>query len=205
MEALKYILSSIILLVVLSGKLLAQDETSSPKNFSLGLGIDIETIYNHSIISDYYFDPSASFALTVDLFNLVRLEPEIGYNKQDHYNIYDNLQYRSSGISTGVGGYWLFHLNNVTPYVGVRFSTYKYDYIRELPSTSTYEQYVKQSNLGPILGVEYRFTKHFSLGADIGYYWFKRSNRQVDDDSDETYTEKGNFTGSRLRFRFFFL
>ena len=199
MEASKYIVSSFILLIVLSGKPSAQDETSSPKIFSMGLGIDIE-----SISRNYYYDPIANLSLTVDLFNSFRLEPEIGYNKEDQYNIYDNLEYTSIGIKTGVGGYWLFHVNNVIPYVGLKYSRINNEYIRELPSTSTWENYVKQSNFGPILGVEYRFTEHFSLGADIGYYWYKRSNRHVDDDSDETSTEKGNATASRIKFRFFF-
>ena len=204
MKAPKYIVSSFILLIVISGKLSGQDETSSPKNFSLGIGIDIESIYSNSIYRYYYLDPTANLTLTVDLFNSLRLEPEIGYNKEDHYNIYDNLEDRQIGISYGLGGYWLFHVNNVIPYVGLKYSRINNEYIRELPSTSTYENYVKQSNFGPILGVEYRFTEHFSLGADFGYYWFKRSDRNVRDNSDETSTEKGNATTSRIKFRFFF-
>ena len=199
MEAPKYIVSSLILLITICGKLSGQDETPSPKKFSMGLGIDIETLYRN-----FYFEPTANVTLTVDLFNSLRLEPEIGYNKEDHYNTYDNLEYSSIGVNTGVGGFWLFHVKNVTPYVGLRYSRKKYEYIRELPSTSIYEHYTTQSNFGPILGVEYRFTEHFSLGADIGYSWFKRSDRLVLDNSDETSTDKGTTTASRIKFRFYF-
>jgi hypothetical protein len=199
MKSPKHIVSSFILLIVISGKLSAQDETSSPKKFSMGLGIDIETLYRN-----FYFEPTANVTLTVDLFDFLRLEPEIGYNKEDHYNNYDNLEYTSIGVNTGVGGFWLFRVKNVTPYVGLRYSRKKYEYIREYPSTSTYEHYIKDSNFGPILGVEYRFTEHFSLGADIGYYWYKRSDRNVDNNSDQTSIEKGNTTASRIKFRFYF-
>jgi hypothetical protein len=178
----------------------AQDKSTSSEKFSIGLGIDIESFYNYE-----YLGPIASLNLTFDLFESLRLEPEIGFQKSDRYNENDKLESNSKRITAGLGGYWLFHLNNVTPFVGLRYSRSNYEYMRDNFDGTFNEHYTKETIFGPVLGIEYRFTKHFSIGADFGYHYIKSNHQYVYRNSDDNSLVKGNGTTSSIRFRFFFL
>jgi hypothetical protein len=134
----------------------------------------------------------------------LRIEPEIGFYRAKGYDDSDTHESSSKAISTGLGGYWLFHIGDFTPFVGLRYSKSSDEYINENPSSPKYQRYSDQLYFGPTLGGEYRFSKHFSLGADVGFCRYTSSFRRVDDTSDNTTTNKGYTTISRIKLRVFF-
>ena len=91
--------------------------------------------------------------------------------------------------------------DNVGGRVGYTQSKYSYTY----PSTpsSNYSYETSGFYLGPTLGAEYFFNKHFSLGMDVSLLLESTSGEEVGSNPNKSDRDAINYQ-SRARLRFYF-
>ena len=162
-----------------------------------GLGFDMEqfkaTDMNFSMMA-----PANKIIFSITPIYNFRFEPEVGYYKITE----KESDLTSKSLSFGIGALGMYQRNKVNIYGGLRFeytvSTSEYT------STTTGNQTAenKGTTIGPVVGAEYLFSQHFSIGGEIGgkYSSLKTTNSQYSDDSEASYilTQTGLF----LRFYF---
>ena len=184
---------------LLNGKVFAQDEEAQAKQFAMAVGIDIGNLYSYD-----YFTPMATLNLDFDLMNAIRIEPEFGFSTSKGYDSNDQLESQYKTIKYGSGFYGLVHFGNATTYFGLKFDKTTNQVERET-SGDPYKYKLKQSSVGPAFGLEYKFGRRFSIGAEFDILYAKSHREESDMPNDEINLIKGWETGTSLKFRFYIL
>ena len=180
------------------GSLHSQETEIQPEKTVFSAGIDIGKLYARD-----YFEPMASLIFDIDLLNAIRIEPEFGFSTTKRYDSNNNLEATYNTVSYGSGLYGLKHFDNVTTYFGIRLVKLTNKVERE-SSSDTYWYKLKQLNVGPVIGMEYKFANRFSIGAEFDIFYSKSHREESDLPDDEDNMGKGWQTGNSLKFRFYF-
>jgi Outer membrane protein beta-barrel domain len=198
MKPLRLVLLLASFIFIQVGIVYAQDDKNQPKKFAFGAGIDIGKLYTYD-----YFEPMANLILDFDLINSLRIEPEFGFSTTKQYDSNNNLDAEYKTVSYGSGFYGLIHFGNASTYFGLKFVKVTNNVERE-SSDDTYWYKLHQSNVGPVIGMEYKFAKRFSIGGEFDILYSKSHREETDMPDDESNVGKGWQTGNSLKFRFYF-
>jgi hypothetical protein len=211
-------LAVVITMLISATTTFAQDFTevaSDAGDFKkFGLGLHVEQFRLNELMSSY-FVPVNKIIFTFSPSNKFRLEPAIGYTKaketnKDDFSTYETLQ---SGIFFGLGGFGMYQAGKTNLYFGIRL---EYGTINdEYTSSDTYGNSYFQNNktkrfmVGPAVGAEFFFSKHFSFGGEVALKNYTSNTERTDTNNPTPNTDdenKSNFfsteTGLLLRFYF---
>lgn len=198
MKAQNLVLLMASFFLLQNGNVCAQDDSDQPKKLIIGAGIDIGKLYTYD-----YFEPMANLILDFDLFNSLRIEPEFGFSTTKRYDSNDRLESEYKTVSYGSGFYGLLHFGNASTYFGLKFVKVTNNVERE-SSGDMYSYKLQQSNVGPVIGLEYKFAKRISIGGEFDIFYSKSHREETDLPDDEDNIGKGWKTGNSLKFRFYF-
>lgn len=140
------------------------------------------------------------------------IEPELSYYDYSTDRDYSltpssDRSYANQQFSIETGVYWrrpLFH--SAEMYVGGRIGYTQYEYSYTYPSSPAlnYSDNVSGFYLGPTLGAEYFFNKHFSLGLDASLL-FESTSGEVTNASNPYERDRTSiYYQGRARLRFYF-
>ncbi len=198
MKILNFALITAFIIFLQTGIVNAQDNETQAKKLTIGAGIDIESLYLYD-----YFTPGANLILDFDLLNSIRIEPEIGFQTQKNYDPSGQLESERRKISYGSGLYGLIHFGNASTYFGLKYVSSKMTVDRE-SSGDPYSYSYKENCIGPVVGLEYKFAKRFSIGGEFDILHIKSLREEIDPPSEEERMSKGWKTGNSIKFRFYF-
>lgn len=185
--------------VVLAASLLAAPVAGAVE---MGLGV---SLYNSG-------GGSGGYGVSMPLrFGNFLVEPELSvydYSEDETYPLSptSNRTYESQEYTLETGVYWRQPvISSVEMYVGGRVGYFHDEYSSTSPSNpaSNYSSETSGFYLGPTLGAEYFFNKHFSLGMDVSLLFESATRDRV---SSNPYTEDRdeiNYQG-RAKLRFYF-
>lgn len=176
-----------------------QSEVPDLELKKFGMGIHIEQFKLTDITSDIELTPANKIVFTITPNKNFRIEPELGFlhHKDKDAELVDK------SIHFGTGIYGMLQKGKTNIYGGI-----KCEYVKitnEYEDWNTGEKHTietKRSSIGPTIGVEYFFGKHFSFGGELGLkFMFLNSN---DDRIDEESKQNYSTTDSGLLIRFYF-
>ncbi len=164
-----------------------------------GFGMHIEQFKLTDITMDISTAPANKLVLTITPTNNFRLEPEIGFNNLNN----KESELKDKSVHVGIGGYGMFQKGKTNFYGGLKFeyaniSTEYTDWNSDKQTDK-----IKRFTLGPAIGAEFFFGKHFSFGGEIG---IKFMNLKSKDSQNNDWDHKQNYitTDSGLLLRFYF-
>ncbi len=191
---------AIIFFLLLSFKVESQTTDTTDFKFKFGIGIDFEMVD----YDNYPSIPPTHIVANLDIGDVFRIEPGIGY-KTTNDNYDTNGYVRSSKrYSYSLGAYWLIGSKKTRPYIGLDLN-----YIKTINETiddnSSSENIRKESRIGPVLGIEYKFHRRFSIGGEFLFLRTNSNSTHIRSNGEETegFTD-GWKTGNRIKFRFYF-
>ncbi len=215
-------------LLTLSTTALSAEKTNHSDGIHVGLGAALDTTV--PIISDdlYFFGgPFGGGALMVpiDIAGVVRIEPRIGFVAASTSRDSDASETSSSisAVQVGIGAFFMFDLGDTAAaYVGAKLgpifsSSSSETHDKTGDTTTTQSSSVTQYAVGPAIGADYYFSKHFSLGAEVGVNFIALGNvtseTKMEPPPDppienEDTVEEGGLTvnaSTMLMARFFFM
>ena len=155
---------------------------------------------------------SGGYGVSLPLrFGNFTVEPELSFYDASEDNTQtpsptNNRTYESRRYTLETGVYWRQQMiPSVETYMGGRIGYTRYEYSYTYPSSpgSNYSGETSGYYLGPTLGAEYFFNKHFSLGLDVSLLFESTSGEQV---GSSLYKQDGDEINyqSRARLRFYF-
>lgn len=141
------------------------------------------------------------FFASVNGGNHFRFEPEMGYSNSV-YTPPTGSAMKNKSVYFGGSMYGMFQRGNANFYIGFNLGNTKYVY--DVMDYSTGFQQVKSkegkaTKFGTILGAEYFFNRHFSLGGEVGFF-----SRTYKNDITETDNTKTGYTNGNLVIRAYF-
>lgn len=171
----------------------------------VGLGVSINNSNDGGL---------GGYGIAVPLrFSNFTIEPELSFyrysadssNPSSPTNSYD---YENTQITLESGIYWRQQIvPSVEAYVGGRLGYTKVDYSYIYPASPANNQVGDESGfyLGPTVGAEYFFNKHFSLGLDVSMLLESRSGDSISGASTSASYDRDNiYYQSRARLRFYY-
>ena len=156
---------------------------------------------------------SGGYGVSLPLrFGSFTVEPELSFYDSSEDTTYpasptNNRTYESQRFTLETGVYWRQPvIPSVEMYAGGRVGYTKYDYSYTYPSSpgSNYSDDSSGFYLGPTLGAEYFFNKHFSLGLDASLLFESTSSKTVNGSSVYERDRNEISYQSRAKLRFYF-
>lgn len=179
-----------------------------------GLGLHVEQFRINEIMSSN-FVPVNKVIFTISPNNKFRIEPAIGYTKaketrNDNFGSQETLQ---SGIFFGVGGFGMYQAGKTNLYFGLRleYGTINDEYSSSDTNGNSFfsNDKTKRFMVGPAVGAEFFFGKHFSFGGEVALKNYSSNTESTDTNNPTPNPDeenKSNFftteTGLLLRFYF---
>ncbi|MDH5366619.1 MAG: hypothetical protein OEW67_06500 [Cyclobacteriaceae bacterium] len=202
---------AILLALVFSNYVVyAQDSDESNDLRVFGLGMHIEQFKWLDIASFSGVAPVNKIMLTITPSNSFRIEPEFGFN---YYNnktgANSNTGYLKNRVTTfGIGVFGMKQWTKTNIYYGLRMDNgivkNEYEDFNFNGNLIIETEKINRFSIGPSIGVEYLFGKHFSFGGEIGIKSItnKSTNSQfsVNGETKESYFATD--TGLLIRFYF---
>ena len=187
------------LLLIQSG-LLGQDNEDEPIKL-FGLGMHIEQFKLVDIASDITTAPANKIMLTITPNNKFRIEPEVGLN---FFNDKES-ELKNKSIHFGVGTFGMFQRGKVNLYTGLRFeyANISVEYFDWNTGDKSTER-INRISLGPAIGAEYFFGKHFSFGGEISLKYMNLKSKDGRNNNGADRDEVYFTTDSGLLLRFYF-
>lgn len=155
---------------------------------------------------------SGGYGVSMPLrFGNFTVEPELSLYNSKEDTTYplsptSNNSYESQEYTLETGIYWRQRvIPTVETYVGGRVGYVKYEFSSTYPSSpgSNYANETSGFYLGPTLGAEYFFNKHFSLGLDVSLLLESTTRERVSSSPYERDRDEINYQ-SRAKLRFYF-
>ena len=186
------------LISLLSIHLLSAQTADSNNNqlrlFGIGVGFQTSDLDLYNWIS------GSNLIFTINIDDDFRLEPEFGYSK--HKSDHD-------GVITEWKNF-VFALNSslvilkedvcITPGIKLGFAINRG--YNEYPTGEESNWKGNSFIIGPIIGLEYLISEHFSIGGELGLIF---SSMEADETWDNSpYTKKQSLTTAEVKFRFYF-
>lgn len=191
-----YLQASVITVLSLATPLAAAVE--------VGLGVTINNSYQYG---------TGGYGIAMPLrFGNFTIEPEVSYYRSSSDSSYqssptNNFEYENTQFNLESGFYWHQQvIPSVETYVGGRVGYTKTDYSYTYP-VSPGNNYIGDESgfyLGPTVGAEYFFNKHFSIGLDVSALFDSRSGDSVSGGTLATYNRDNVFYQSRARLHFYY-
>ena len=210
-------LAVVIAIVITTTTTFAQDfaEVADDGDFKkFGLGLHVEQFRINELMSSN-FVPVNKIIFTISPNNKFRIEPAIGYTKaketnKDDFSSYETLQ---SGIFFGLGGFGMYQAGKTNLYFGIRleYGTINDEYTTSDTNGNSFfrTDKTKRFMVGPAVGAEFFFGKHFSFGGEVALKNYSANTERTDTNNstpDPNDENKSNFfsteTGLLLRFYF---
>jgi hypothetical protein len=187
----------------LPGQETQDDNTTQLSKF--GIGLDLEKDVNNNFYFYYYFPLTSQLVLTWNINDKFRLEPELSFSLTNYYDGDYDYHNKEKVLNLGLGGYGLFPKNAVCIFYGIRFN-YQF-YRRDRDSSPDIDSRNMAFSIGPVIGMDYFISRHFSIGSDFKVLYvteLMRNNYDPDDSDIEESSYKNMSTIAGLRFRFYF-
>jgi hypothetical protein len=200
MKTKQKLIITLILVVIITGNaaIMAQTDDNSFTLRTFGLGLHMEQFKWNDLNLDAATPPANKMILTFNVIQNLRIEPVFGFNS---YTDKDSERNDNSyHIGCGIYGMKLFNRTNI--YAGLKLGNTSYK--SERKDWNTDAKRTDKSNLfaiGPGVGCEYFFGKHFSIGGEINlkYSSYKEKDQDREDKGTAVLTTD---TGLILRFYF---
>ena len=198
MKNLKFVFISLAFASLMcSMNVYSQSEIDQQSKVKIGVGIDIEfTDF------DLYTLPPTNLILSMDLFNVFRIEPGFGFNYKEEFEE-NSLDEKSKQYRISLGTYWLINFNKTSTYLGIKFDNVKTksEFYHIEPGANNSQN---QFRIGPLVGLEYRFVNKFSIGGELVLLHIKTKFHYADNNNSFESNTKGWKTANSLKFRFYF-
>lgn len=195
---------------------LVKRKTAEPesKQRVFGIGFRTSPLNLDELFTNEVLLPSNSIIFTVNAHPNFRLQPEIGYYQEKNHSEQLKEDYiRAKSFAFGAGAYGMWQKDKTNLYAGAKVSTVKntFTYITSSynpnpPYNPIYDKAtntISYVNSGLIIGGEYLFGKHFSVGSEVGVMNSKANVSYSEDPSDD-YEYSRIMTEASLLFRFYF-
>ena len=159
-------LTVLLSLFVLTVSLPAQEtEEKADKKEDVQFGIGV--IFNN-FWQDFSYDNNLpTLYFPINIHKKFKVEPEVSYYNNTRNN--ESIDQKESAMRIGLGLFGITNYEKSLFYYGLRFSYNYYKTEYSTPVSDNRERTSKRFMLGPALGGEYFFVKHFSLGAEVGF------------------------------------
>lgn len=170
------------ILLALSANAFAQDTkpvTVEMRKFGFGMKFSAFGMEDLGLTST--LSGGKIFFLSINPVKNFRIEPEFGFGKSSSkaLNISGDLLNKASHVGGSL--FYMAQKSNANFYFGPSVSVSKFSneqesfqgYVNGVPSYKKEEYNDKDLAFGGILGAEYFFIKHFSLGAELGVFSHK--------------------------------
>ncbi len=170
------------------------DDDVTPKSIRIGIGT--------SIGSDLLISGAELVMLPVNLGNLyfpivfsnnVRLEPEIGFYRMG--SSFDGHDSSNSNLRFGLGLFYNWSKDTLNTYFGIRTGL-----MYNLRTSDSSDSSRTDLYIGPALGTEYLFSKHFSLGVEAQLLYIDLGNWETDGLSSGSSSESSIISTRALVF-----
>lgn len=183
-----------------------------------GIGVKTFNLFSESSESPYLM-PGNKLILTINPHKNFRIQPEIGYARSKYFEKDVNADLISVGLTSGIGMYGMWRKEKTNLYAGFKYVLNMSKDDNREAVYGTYPNYtttyiktttvVKTSMYGLVLGGEYFFSRHFSVGTEIGLMAMKMNIDFPTSQSNSSYNQEdiivnSLLTESNLLFRFYF-
>lgn len=178
----------------------AQSNEESLDIRPFGLGLHVEQFKLSDLTMDITTAPANKLVFTISPANFIRIEPEVGFNLLN--NKEEELKDLSVHVGTGV--YGMFQKGRTNFYGGLKFeyANISNEYI-DWNTNDKMTEKVNRITVGPTIGAEYFFGRHFSFGGEIGLKYMSLTSKDSqygDSEVNQSYLT----TDSGLLLRFYF-
>ena len=191
-------LFSVLLLSILIA--ISSVYTQESSAFKWGIGVASPFVQSQYVIPAY---PNTVISIPMFFSRQFKLEPFISYSdftdeqKREDETPY-TLDVNYQNVAVGVGLFYSKPINTTRLHFGVQFgyvrSKYEYKYV--YPNDAN----ITESNgdgylISPIIGGEYFFSEHFSLGGQVHFEWYSVSS----DETTSSEFENRKYANSTTR------
>ncbi len=224
------VLTALGFVVALPATAFAGEKTNHSEGVHVGLGASLDTtvpIINNNPDVYFFGGPFGGGALQIpiDIAGVVRVEPQIGFVATSNSDESDTSKSTSSfsAVRVGLGAFFMFDFDDsAAAYVGAKLgpifaSNSSESHDKPADTTTTTTSSVTHFAIGPAIGADYYFSKHFSLGAEVGINFTVLGNVTSETEQEpppdppidnEDTEEEGGLTvnaSTMLTARFFFM
>ena len=206
----KITLTVALSLVCLLQVVKAQKNNDSLALRTFGFGVNVQNFNpgNLYIYDAEYPTYTENYLFTFNIENVFRIEPEIGISTiNDTSGIYYNpgVSQKITVINYGLTLAYMFQKGNVNFTPGIHLQTSSFTDTQKDPTniqnpTSTIT--ISMFGVGPELGAEYYFSKHFSFGAEISLIYTSITQKSSESSFSDSITTFNTSTGLYVRFFF---
>jgi len=202
------------ILLALGSNAFAQD--SKPENVEMrkiGFGMKFAAFGMEDLGLTSTLSGGKTFFLSINPVKNFRIEPEFGFGKSSGRAL--NISGDLLNKATHFGGsmYYMAQKGHANFYFGPSVSISKFSneqevfqYVNGVPSYKKEEYNDKDLAIGGILGAEYFYIKHFSLGAELGVFSHKLTQEMPSPTGNGTteYESNALYTTGNIILRAYF-
>jgi len=158
--------------------------------------------YNYS----YFIQPySSQLIFTFNISDNFRMELDLGFQRVNYHDDDNDHTRKENQLSAGVGGYGLVLKSPICFYYGMKLGYVHY--LENAEYTTTSKTTGKGVKIGPVMGLDYFISSHFSIGTEFRLMYaaeLRTSNQNVENNTTRDVRYKNLNTIAGLKFRFYF-
>ena len=183
------LLSFFVIIVPLSAQEV-NESSGTDNSVQFGIGVAL-----NSFLKNFsYGDNLPTIYIPMNISDKFKIEPELSYYSSSGKN--ENVEQENTSMAIGVGLFGTTNYEKSLFYYGFRFSYLnsktKYSFQDEVDRERTSNRFM----LGPAVGGEYFFIKHFSVGGEIGFQFTVKKDEET---NFEDYLPGSSVNGTDVR------
>lgn len=181
----------------------AQEQTENVKLRPIGLGLKFSVFGAEDLNLTSSISGGKTFFVSVNAHKNFRIEPHVGFSKSTTPGSNGVGDLNDKTTSLGGSMFYMFQKGQANFYFGPTYTGIKSIYDTEeyvwSPGTGSgsikkVTKESKHSSIGLIIGSEYFFGRHFSLGAEVGCTSVKTRPDITNTTESEAFYTTGNLT-----------
>jgi len=189
----------LIIVLLIFGPISVQAQTKKDINLKIGYGVFFTS---QDEIALY-----PGIIIPICIGKKFRIEPEVFYRNDDIRNAGDDIKVNKHGI--GIGVFRSNYIDLISICYGIRIGYeneyYKNDYENVYGSYKSLKKVIKYS---PLVGCEYNFHPHCSLGCETSFSYIKgeedNTQKYMFDNNRKTFHSNNDYHKNQLDFRILF-
>jgi hypothetical protein len=202
----KTVLAATFLVGALTGTAQEKQEPVQMRKAGFGMKFSLLGLEDLNLTSST--SGGKTFLLSVNPHKNFRVEPEFAFAKGSGPSGTNVGDLNDKSVHYGGSLFYMFQQGHANFYFGPNYAISKVSYDRAdyvsapWPSNGYYKKTTinaKGTSVGFIAGAEYFFSKHFSLGTELGF-----CSRKYNPDTSKTDESRGSFTSGNLTVRTYF-
>ena len=164
----------------LSAQVTQKNENIELRKFGIGLNLE-QNISNYS----YFIQPNSSqLIFTFNISDNFRMETDLGFQRVNYHDDDNDHTRKENQLSASVGGYGLVLKSPICFYYGMKLGYVHY--LENAEYTTTSKTTGKGVKIGPVMGLDYFISSHFSIGTEFRLMYaaeLRTSNQNVENNT----------------------